>query len=231
MNEQIETLTDSKRRALLDQAYIFAIITIVYNVGEGVISTILGFQDETLALAGFGFDSFVEVISGIAIARMVYRMKRSEIDTHDGFERTALRVTGIAFYLLTAGIIVGSALNIIRGTMPETTMAGVIISGISILTMWLLMRVKTKVGTALKSAPILADANCTRTCFYLSFILLASSLLYEFLRIPYIDAAGSLGIAWFAFREGREALEKARTGDLSCGCGDDACENVEGETL
>ena len=220
-----QTAVESQRRSeLLNKALILAFITIVYNIAEGIVSTVLGFQDETIALAGFGFDSFVEVISGIAIARMVVRMKRSDIGTHDSFERAALRVTGIAFNLLTAGILVGATLNIVRGAMPDTTIGGVVISGISILTMWLLMRLKVRVGTELKSAPILADANCTKTCFYLSFILLASSLLYEFLRIPYVDAAGSLGIAWFAFREGREALEKARTGDLSCGCDDDECE-------
>jgi divalent metal cation (Fe/Co/Zn/Cd) transporter len=70
----------------------------------------------------------------------------------------------------------------------------------------------------LNSEAILADAHCTRTCIYLSVVLLASSLLYEFFRIPYVDVAGSLGIAWFAYAEGRESLEKAKQNKLSCGC-------------
>ena len=70
------------------------------------------------------------------------------------------------------------------------------------------MNAKLKVGKELKSDAIIADANCTKTCFYLSFLLLASSGLYELFQIAYIDIAGSLGIAYFAFKEGREAFEK-----------------------
>ena len=68
------------------------------------------------------------------------------------------------------------------------------------------MRWKISVGKKLNSDAIIADANCTKTCFYLSFILLASSGLYELLGIAWFDIAGSLGIAWFAFREGKEAF-------------------------
>ncbi len=77
-----------------------------------------------------------------------------------------------------------------------------------------------KVGNELKSDAIIADANCTKTCFYLSFLLLVSSGLYELLHISYIDIAGSLGIAYFAFKEGREAFEKATSESLSCSCHD-----------
>ena len=48
-----------------------SVFTIVYNVVEGLVSTWLGFRDETLALFGFGIDSFIEVISGVGIAVMV----------------------------------------------------------------------------------------------------------------------------------------------------------------
>ncbi len=111
---------------------------------------------------------------------------------------------------------VGALLNIINGTNPESTLVGIIISLLSILTMFLLFREKLRIGKALDSAPIISDANCTKTCFYLSFILLASSLLYGMLKIPYVDAVGSLGIAWYAFKEGREAFGKARNKNLTC---------------
>jgi divalent metal cation (Fe/Co/Zn/Cd) transporter len=68
----------------------------------------------------------------------------------------------------------------------------------------------------LSSDAIIADANCTKTCFYLSFILLASSGLYELFNIIWFDVAGSLGIAWFAFSEGKEAFEKAKSETLNC---------------
>jgi len=204
----------------LTTALWLSIVTIVYNIFEGLVSVYFGTADDTLVLLGFGVDSFVEVISGIGILHMVLRMQRNAIKDFDKFERLALRITGIAFIVLAVGLVAGSILNIINKTKPETTFAGIIIAIISILTMYFLMHYKLKTGKALNSEAIIADAHCTKTCLYLSFILLASSLLYEFFKISYIDIAGSLGIAWYAFSEGRESLEKAKKNKLSCGCGE-----------
>ena len=208
---------------LLKWALLLSIFTIFYNFAEGIVSVFFGAKDETLALLGFGIDSFVEVISGVGILHMVLRMKYSKVVTQDKFEKTALRITGYSFYLLTLGLIAASAINLIEGAKPHTTFAGIIISVISILTMYWLMKSKLDVGKKINSDAIIADANCTKTCFYLSFILLAASLLYELSGIGFIDTVGSLGIAYYAFKEGKESLEKAKTGSLACCC-DDECE-------
>ena len=211
---------------LLKKALWLAVITIFYNLAEGIISIFYGLEDETLALFGFGADSFVEVISGLGILHMILRMRYSEVETHDRFEKTALRITGFGFYLLTAGLLLGSTMNLIYDVKPETTLVGIIVSSISIITMFLLMNAKLKVGKALNSDAIIADANCTKTCFYLSFILLGSSVLYELFSIQYFDILGSLGIAYFAFKEGKEAFEKVKSGNISCAC-DDHCETSD----
>lgn len=204
------------REKLLKWAFALSMFTIIYNVAEGVISVFFGAQDEALSLFGFGVDSFVEVISGLGIAHMVWRMQQESIASHDRFERLALRITGSAFYILTAGLVVGAVISVIEGAKPESTTVGIIVALISIATMYVLYSLKLQVGQALNSAPVVSDANCTKTCFYLSFILLAASLLYELFALPYVDAAGSIGIAWFAFREGREAFEKAENNSLTC---------------
>jgi divalent metal cation (Fe/Co/Zn/Cd) transporter len=203
---------------LIRKAFFLSLFTIIYNIVEGIVSVYFGTQDETLALLGFGVDSFVEVISGIGIAHMILRTKYSKVQTRDSFERTALRITGTAFYLLTVGLVVGSVLNVINDVRPETTIPGIIIAVISIATMYWLMTSKLKVGKALNSDAIIADAKCTKTCFYLSFILLTSSGMYELFSITYFDLLGSLGIAYFAFNEGKEAFIKAKNGNLLCNC-------------
>lgn len=73
----------------------------------------LGFQDETLALFGFGIDSFIEVISAIGITWMILRIQREPESERSPFEVTALRITGTSFYLLTAGLIITVILNLI----------------------------------------------------------------------------------------------------------------------
>ncbi|MEJ2506020.1 MAG: hypothetical protein P8Y81_07135 [Ignavibacteriaceae bacterium] len=206
---------------LVKKAFILSLITIFYNIAEGIISVYFGTGDETLALLGFGVDSFVEVISGIGIAHMILRMRYSKVQSRDSFEKTALKITGTSFYLLTIGIIIGSVFNIINDVKPTTTIPGIVVASISILTMYWLMSSKLKVGKELKSDAIIADANCTKTCFYLSFILLGASGLYELFNIAYFDIIGSLGIAYFAFNEGKEAFEKVKSGNFSCSCEDD----------
>lgn len=211
------------QRKLLKTAFILSAITIFYNLAEGLVSVYFGLEDDTLSLLGFGLDSFVEVISGIGIAHMVWRMQQSPLQQRDRFERQALKITGTSFYLLTASLVIGSIIKAIQGSEPETTVVGIIVSVISILTMYFLMKYKLKVGNKLNSAPIIADAHCTRTCLQLSVILLAASGLYELFRISYIDLIGSLGIAYFAYKEGKEAWEKANSTDLNSTCGDNCC--------
>ncbi len=214
MAESVELISTDK---LLKTALYLSLITIFYNLAEGVVSTWFGWEDQTLALLGFGVDSYVEVISGIGIMHMVLRMRKiKDINMRDRFEDTALRITGIAFYLLCAGLVAGAAITFYFGSHPKTTVAGVIISGISIATMYALYKAKVKIGTRLNSAAVLADAECTKTCYQLSFVLLGSSLAYELALVPYIDAVGGLGIAWFAYQEGKEAFEKIRTKSIIC---------------
>lgn len=208
-----------EKKKLLTTALSLAIITIIYNIAEGLFSVYFGASDDTLALLGFGVDSFVEVISGIGVLHMVIRMKQTDSVSYDKFERQSLKITGTAFYLLTLGLTVGAVINIVRGIKPETTVAGIIISSVSILTMYFLMKAKLHVGQKLNSDAIIADANCTKTCFYLSFILLGSSLLYQLFGIGWFDVIGSLGIAWFSFTEGREAFEKSKAEKMGCSCG------------
>jgi divalent metal cation (Fe/Co/Zn/Cd) transporter len=206
-----------ERARLYRLASVLALITIFYNLGEGLVSVFFGLEDETVALFGFGLDSFVEVISGLGIWHMVRRVRNHGTDSDpDRFERTALRITGTAFYLLAGGLTLTAAINLYTRHSPETTLWGIIVASVSIVTMWLLIHYKVKVGKALGSDAIIADANCTKTCLYLSVILLLSSVGYEVTGVGGMDAAGALFIAWFSFREGREAFEKARGKGCSC---------------
>lgn len=197
-------------------AFVLAIFTIIYNLGEGLVSIYLGYEDGSLTLFGFGADSFIEVISGLGIAHMILRIQRQPNSNRDNFERTALRVTGFSFYVLVAGLVLTSIYNILTGHKPETTFWGIVISVISIAVMWGLIIGKTKVGKQLNSDAILADAECTRVCIYMSVILLISSGIYELTNIKYIDSIGTLGLSYFAFKEGKECFDKAKS-DKYCG--------------
>ncbi len=221
--EILTAAPSAERSKLYKRALLLARITVLYNILEGLVSVFFGINDETLSLFGFGVDSFVEVISGIGIWHMVKRINSLQTNDSDPFEKTALKITGSAFYLLTAGLIFSAGINLYLGHHPETTFWGIVISLISIFSMWLLIHYKLLVGRELASDAIIADANCTKTCLVLSFVLLFASLGYELTGFGGLDAIGAVGIAIFAFREGKEAFEKAdgkSCSCASCGCRD-----------
>jgi divalent metal cation (Fe/Co/Zn/Cd) transporter len=203
------TLTQSTVGKYWSYALWLALFTIFYNLAEGLISIFFGISDETLTLFGFGVDSFIEVMSGIGIFAMVLRIRQNPETPRSQFERTALRVTGTSFYLLVVGLTATALYNLFSAHKPETTLPGLIISIISIAVMWALVMGKLKVGHLLDSSPILADANCTMVCIYMSIILLVSSLIYQLTGFGFIDSFGALGLIYFSYKEGRESFEKA----------------------
>ena len=139
---------------------------------------------------------------------------------HSQFERTALSISGTSFYLLALGLGATSLYNLFTGHRPTTTLSGFVISLISIAIMWALVAGKRNVGRTLNSAPILADANCTMVCVYMSIVLLVSSLIYQFTGFGFVDSLGALGLIYFSVNEGKESFEKAASMDDAC-CDDD----------
>jgi divalent metal cation (Fe/Co/Zn/Cd) transporter len=194
-----------------------ALFTILYNLVEGLVSIFFGYSDEALTLFGFGVDSFIEVMSGIGIFAMVIRIRRNPETPKSQFERTALRITGSAFYLLAAGLAATAIYNLFTGHRPETSLPGLVISVLSIAVMWALVVGKRRVGMALNSSPILADANCTLVCIYMSIVLLVASLIYELTGFGFVDSLGAAGLIYFSINEGKESFEKA------AGLDDDDC--------
>jgi divalent metal cation (Fe/Co/Zn/Cd) transporter len=207
-----EPLHSDSEKQLYNLAYWLALFTILYNLAEGVVATLFGYEDETLTLFGFGIDSFIEMISGMGIVYMIIRIRKNPGSLRSGFEKTALRVTGFSFYFLVVALTTSALLVVYLGHKPTTTFWGVIISLISIVVMLGLIYGKIKTGMGLHSDAILADANCTKVCIYMSCVLLASSAIYEITGFAYADAIGTLGLAWFSFKEGQECFEKVKTG-------------------
>lgn len=208
-------MSDSEQK-LYRQAYRLSLFTILYNVVEGVLSMVIGYEDETLSLFGFGADSFIEVISGIGIAMMILRIKHNPKSPKSKFEVTALKITGSAFYLLAVSLFASIIINIVNHHKPETTIWGVVISSVSIAVMIWLMNAKRNIGKKLHSDSIIADANCTKICIYMSLVLLVSSLIFELTGFIYTDAIGAAGLVYLSISEGKESLEKANGKGCDC---------------
>ncbi len=216
--ETADIVTMQSQKSLYTLAAALSVFTILYNIIEGLVSIWFGWHDESLALFGFGIDSFVEVASGLGIFWMIFRIQRNLHSSKSGFEIAALRITGTGFYTLAVALICGAILGFLEHHAPHSGFWGTVISIISIVIMGGLATAKIMTGRKLNSQPIVSDGRCTLVCLYMSVVLFVSSGIYTITGFAHSDSLGALGLAWFSFREGREAFEKARKQSDSCEC-------------
>lgn len=196
-----------------------SVTTIVFNIIEGGISTVFGARDGSLALFGFGIDSFAEVASGSGVVLMILRFMNHLSTTRSLAEKRALQITSISFFLISGALLFAGLSSLWTGSTPTTTLPGVIISLVSIAIMLILVHFKCRVGAALSSDPILADARCGEVCIYMSLVLLGSSLLYFLSGIRCADSIGAIALAVLSFKEGRGTWRSSQSsGNSSCCC-------------
>jgi len=179
--------------------------TIAWNALEGSVAVVAGAIAGSISLVGFGIDSFIEVTSGSVL---LWRMSvDAEVHHRELNERRALRIVGACFLLLAAYIAYESALDLWSRRAPEHSIPGIILAGVSLMVMPLLSRAKRKVGRALGSAAMHADARQTEFCTYLSAILLAGLLLNVFFGLWWADPVAALIMVPIIAKEGIEGLQ------------------------
>jgi len=189
-------------------------LTIAYNVIEGLVSMAFGWADESIALFGFGADSFIEVASALLVLWKLL--------DHGNLARERKATLGIGwlFLALAAGMAGGALLQLVARHHPPTTLPGLVISALSLTFMVFLWRAKRATARALDSATLEADAACSLACIQLSAVLFAGSLL--FLLLPtlwWVDAAAALGLALLIGKEGLGMVRAARSAAFTGGCG------------
>ncbi len=183
--------------------------TIIYNILEGIVAISLGVHEGSMALAGFGGDSLIEVGSAILI---LWRLRGGSDK-----EWKASFGIGILFMLLAAITLFSSVIQIISETSPNTTIPGVFISLVSLTFMFFLWNAKLKVGRALQSEAIMNDAACSLACIKLSFTLLLGSAIYwMYPALWWVDSLAALILVYFIAREGIQILKTSRQGRSVC---------------
>jgi len=171
----------------------------------------------SVSLVGFGMDSFIEVTSG---ATLLWRMSvDSEVESRERNERLSLRIVGICFIALALYITYGALSDLISKTAPKHSLPGIVLACVSLVVMPLLSRAKRKVGRAMGSAAMHADAKQTEFCTYLSAILLGGLLLNAFWGWWWADPAAALIMIPIIAKEGIEGLRGNTCEDCSAHVG------------
>lgn len=183
-------------------------LTVGWNVVEGIVAVAAGIAAGSIALIGFGVDSFVETISGAVIIWRLMAETRGQHDEEamERIEQRAERIVGIAFLLLAAYVGFEAVRALINHDAPDASPVGIALTAVSIVVMLWLARAKRQTGEALGSRAMLADAQQTYACWYLSVVALAGLALNAVFGLWWADPVAALGITVLLVREGLEAL-------------------------
>ncbi|MEX0985449.1 MAG: cation transporter [Actinomycetota bacterium] len=193
------------RRALLRRALALEYVTVGWNVIEGVIAVAAALAAGSVALLGFGIDSFIESTSGsILIWRLLAERRSSDEERIERVEHRALRLVAISLFLLAAFISVDAVRTLIEGDRPDPSAVGIALASVSLVVMWWLARAKRRVGIALGSRAMEADSFQTEACWWLSLIVLGGVGLNAALGWWWADPVAALGACIFIVREALE---------------------------
>ncbi|HAR44191.1 MAG TPA: heavy metal transporter [Bdellovibrionales bacterium] len=207
-------------RALVQKAIFLSWFTVIYNLLEGAVSIGFGVSDDSVALAGFGVDSLIEVGSALLI---LWRF-RSEASLGSGIaiarERKATLGIGTLFLVLAITTSIASCLQLKSGSHPATTVPGTVIAIVSLSFMFWLWTSKLKLAHAMNSAAMEMDAACSLACIKLSGVLLSGSLVFIIApSLWWADSVAALVIAFFIGKQGFETTRAALKPEFSGGCG------------
>jgi divalent metal cation (Fe/Co/Zn/Cd) transporter len=181
---------------------------------EAMVAVTSGIAAGSVLLLAFGLDSFIELASaGVLIWRLSVELRRGQAFSEKA-ERLASRIGGGLLFALSAYVVVSAGWSLWTRHGAEFSAPGFVISGLAIPIMRYLARRKIALAEKLGSRAMRADAMESITCGWLSLVVVIGLIAQLALGAWWVDAVGSLAIAWFLVKEGR----KAWAGE-ECGCG------------
>ena len=198
------------RKTLAERGKRLEYFTIAWNSLEGLVAVIAGAIAGSISLVGFGMDSFIEVTSG---ATLLWRMSvDADEESRERNERLSIRIVGVCFLALAVYVAYEGVSDLISRRAPQHSIPGIVLACVSLIIMPILSRAKKRVGKALDSAAMKADAKQTDFCVYLSAILLVGLLLNAALGWWWADPVAGLVMTPIIAKEGVEGVK----GDPCC---------------
>ncbi|POG65362.1 hypothetical protein GLOIN_2v1667413 [Rhizophagus irregularis DAOM 181602=DAOM 197198] len=225
------------RSRLLKYAVYVCIFTILWNIAEGAVSIFYGSEDDSVSLVFFGVDSFIEVTSAcLVLWRFLTESKPDEeratqiLEENLSKEKKCTMGIGLLFILLSLATISDATVSLIQKRQPETAIAGLIISSISLSFMGFLWLSKKYLAKMLNSSTMASEAQCSLACIKITFILFLGSLLYMIWKGGWwLDSAAAIILGVLFAKEGVDMILWARSKDFNGGCCKH-CENDDDDT-
>jgi divalent metal cation (Fe/Co/Zn/Cd) transporter len=204
----------SDARALaVRQGVRLEVITVGWMAAEAVIAVGAGIAAKSVLLTAFGFDSVVELLSGIVLLRrLAYESGGADGGDVLGMERTATRISAVLLVLLCAYVALSSIAGLALGLKPDASGIGLVVAAVALIVMPLLARAKRGVNRTLDSASLRADIAESMSCAYLAAVTLAGLGLSMLLGWWWMQYIAALALLIWLVPETREAIQAALGG-------------------
>lgn len=193
------------------------VVTVLYNVAEGVIAVYGGLQAGSIVLLAFGADSYLEVLAAGAV---LWRLSYQDEEAGERAEQRAMRLIGATFLLLAAAVVFQSVVALAGRHAADESRLGLALLAASLVTMPLLSLAKLWTAARGKIPALAAEAKETVACSYLSLTAFGGLLATALLGWWWLDAAAALLLVPWLAREGLEGVrgEACYDGERPCFC-------------
>jgi divalent metal cation (Fe/Co/Zn/Cd) transporter len=168
---------------------------------EGLVAIAAGILAGSIALVGFGLDSFIE---GAASAVLIWRMSGARVFSQDA-ENRAQRLVALQFFLLAPYVAFESVRSLVHGDRPDETLLGIGLATASVIVMPILGIAKQRIADEIGSAATRGEGRQNMLCAYLAGALLIGLLANALFGAWWLDAVVGLLIAGVAVKEGLES--------------------------
>jgi divalent metal cation (Fe/Co/Zn/Cd) transporter len=177
-------------------------VTLGWNVVGTVVVVVAAVAARSVALAGFGLDSLIEIVASVVV---VWQLTGGSRDR----ERRALRLIGVAFFTLALYVLGQFAYTLIRQQHPATSPGGIAWLAATLVAMLLLSWGKRVTGKQLGNPVLTTEARVTLVDAYLAAAVLVGLVLNALLGWWWADPVAGLVIVYYGLREGRAAWRSA----------------------
>lgn len=179
---------------MLRIGFVLEWITLAWNVVGVVILGVLAFRSASVALAGFGLDSLIEIG---ASAVVLWELS----GTGERRQRVALRLIGAAFIALAAYLLAQTALVLLTQHRADGSLGGIAWTGVTAACMFTLAGLKARTGRALDNPVLRTEGRVTMVDGLLACAVLLGVLLNTVLGWWWADSAATLVVVYYAIRE------------------------------
>ncbi len=187
-------LSSTSNAALRRRGVMLEWMTLSWNVVGVVVLAFLAFFASSVALAGFGLDSLIEILASTVV---IWELS----GTGEVRQRYALRMIGVAFITLASYLMVQSSSALASNHHSRQSLAGIAWTGVTAIVMFALAAGKRKTGVALNNPVLVTEGRVTFIDGLLAIAVLMGLALDLLFGWWWADPVAGLVIVYYAIRE------------------------------